>query len=103
VVETGEYKGEQPSNVDQRHNALLFAHFFPELHPSLDQLRIVFVEIAEAQKAGSKPNGDINPALPKLKRASGDKQQSTDHNHPNQEPKGQSRFESHRDSLPYFE
>lgn len=102
MVETGKHKGEQPSNADQRHNALLFAHSFPELHPSLDQLRIVFVEIDEAQKAGGKPNGKINPTLLKAKGPGGDEQQSTDHNHPNQKPKGHSRSESHRDSLPCF-
>jgi len=43
--------------------------------------------VGEGEKTRDEPNRHTNPALPEPDGASGDKQQSTDHNHPNKEPK----------------
>ena len=78
-VEAGKHKGDQPHDVDEHHDSLLFAYLFLELHPSLDQLWIVSVEIGKSEETGDKTNQEVDPTLPKPQRASGNEQQSSQH------------------------
>ena len=103
VIETGQNKSNQPYYVDEHHDAPLLAYLLPELHPSLDQLRIVLVEVRESEDTGHKRSQDIDPALPKPEGTSGDEKQSPDYDYRNQETKSQLPFEAHPITLPWFE
>lgn len=89
VIQSGQQYSDEVNHIDELHDELLFGHLFLHLHPPLNQLGSVFLEISEGGEPGDQPNREIGPALPKLNGTRRNEQHRPEDNRTKQEPNRQ--------------